>query len=73
LALAFGVIQEKANFIGTVADDVFCGSFKAHEYGDVIRLKDASPGHQDHALHAHRGELFRKAPRSWENHRQSLS
>lgn len=28
--------QEKANFIWQVADDVLRGSFKAHEYGDVI-------------------------------------
>ena len=28
--------QDKANFIWTVADDVLRGTFKAHEYGDVI-------------------------------------
>ena len=28
--------QEKANFIWQVADDVLRGTFKAHEYGDVI-------------------------------------
>ena len=28
--------QEKANFIWQVADDILRGSFKAHEYGDVI-------------------------------------
>lgn len=28
--------QEKANFIWQVADDMLRGSFKAHEYGDVI-------------------------------------
>jgi type I restriction enzyme M protein len=28
--------SEKANFIWTVADDLLRGSFKAHEYGDVI-------------------------------------
>ncbi len=28
--------QEKANFIWTVADDILRGTFKAHEYGDVI-------------------------------------
>jgi type I restriction enzyme M protein len=28
--------QEKASFIWQVADDVLRGSFKAHEYGDVI-------------------------------------
>ena len=27
---------DKANFIWTVADDVLRGTFKAHEYGDVI-------------------------------------
>ena len=28
--------SEKANFIWTVAHDLLRGSFKAHEYGDVI-------------------------------------
>ena len=28
--------QEKANFIWQVADDILRGTFKAHEYGDVI-------------------------------------
>lgn len=28
--------QEKANFIWTVADDILRGTFKQHEYGDVI-------------------------------------
>jgi type I restriction enzyme M protein len=28
--------QDKANFIWQVADDVLRGTFKAHEYGDVI-------------------------------------
>ena len=28
--------QEKANFIWQVADDILRGSFKQHEYGDVI-------------------------------------
>lgn len=28
--------SEKANFIWTVADDILRGTFKAHEYGDVI-------------------------------------
>ncbi|MBI9045161.1 MAG: SAM-dependent DNA methyltransferase [Anaerolineaceae bacterium] len=28
--------QEKANFIWTVADDILRGTFKAHEYGDVV-------------------------------------
>ena len=28
--------QDKANFIWTVADDILRGSFKQHEYGDVI-------------------------------------
>ena len=28
--------QDKANFIWKVADDVLRGTFKAHEYGDVI-------------------------------------
>ena len=27
---------EKANFIWQVADDILRGTFKAHEYGDVI-------------------------------------
>jgi len=29
--------QDKANFIWQVADDILRGTFKAHEYGDVIR------------------------------------
>lgn len=28
--------QEKANFIWTVADDILRGTFRAHEYGDVV-------------------------------------
>ena len=28
--------REKANFIWQVADDILRGTFKAHEYGDVI-------------------------------------
>lgn len=28
--------QDKANFIWQVADDILRGSFKQHEYGDVI-------------------------------------
>ncbi|OXU15035.1 type I restriction-modification system subunit M N-terminal domain-containing protein [Sedimentisphaera salicampi] len=28
--------QGKANFIWKIADDILRGSFKAHEYGDVI-------------------------------------
>ena len=28
--------QDKANFIWTVADDILRGTFKPHEYGDVI-------------------------------------
>lgn len=28
--------QDKANFIWGVADDILRGSFKQHEYGDVI-------------------------------------
>ena len=28
--------QDKANFIWTVADDILRGTFKQHEYGDVI-------------------------------------
>jgi type I restriction enzyme M protein len=28
--------QDNANFIWTVADNLLRGTFKAHEYGDVI-------------------------------------
>lgn len=28
--------QDKANFIWQVADDILRGTFKQHEYGDVI-------------------------------------
>jgi len=28
--------QDKANFIWTVADDILRGTFRQHEYGDVI-------------------------------------
>jgi type I restriction enzyme M protein len=53
--------QEKANFIWTVADDVLRGSFKAHEYGDVIlpfvvlrRLDLVLEPHKDEVIAQHK-------------------
>jgi type I restriction enzyme M protein len=52
--------QDKVNFILTVADDVFCGTFKNHEYGDVIlpfvvlrRLVMVLESHKDEVITAY--------------------
>lgn len=46
---------DKANFIWNVADDVLRGSFKAHEYGDVI-LPFVVLRRLDAVLETHKGE-----------------
>lgn len=41
--------QDKANFIWQVADDILRGSFKQHEYGDVIFYRRPKGDTSDYA------------------------
>ena len=53
---------DKANFIWNVADDVLRGTFKAHEYGDVI-LPFVVLRRLDAVLETHKDEVIKQIDR----------
>ena len=61
--------QDKANFIWQVADDILRGSFKQHEYGEVIlpfvvlrRLDCVLEGCKDAVIETHKKYKGKKLP-----------
>jgi type I restriction enzyme M protein len=59
--------KEKANFIWQVADDILRGTFKAHEYGDVI-LPFVVLRRLDQVLESHKDEVIKQ----YENFKSTL-